>query len=79
MANPEKTQSVLYRHQGCETPMLRYMGNEPDPLGAPLLRHGDWQLPSGRRMDGPELLVCPDCGEDVLVASSTLEKIPSGA
>ena len=70
--------SKLYRHRGCESPVLRYMGDAPLVPGTPI-RSGDWQRADGSRpLPGERIGECPDCGEPVVMASHWLEEIEPG-
>jgi len=67
---------TLYRHRGCETPVLRYVGDEPLVAGM-RVRTQDWQLQDGSRpQPGERMPNCPDCGEPVQLKSTWLEQCP---
>jgi hypothetical protein len=67
---------MIFRHKGCESPAIRYMGEEPGPEPQPL-RSGDWQYPDGSRPrpNARAVVTCPDCGVTMSVGLDNLERL----
>lgn len=66
---------TLYRHRGCESPIARYIGEEPLATGQKM-RSRDWQLADGSRIGyGEKMPSCPDCGEQMQPNRHWLEPV----
>ncbi len=67
---------TLFRHRGCESPIIEYTGTEPLHKGT-VMRSKDWRKPDGEHPDfmGSLLMSCPDCGARIRVSSVYLEEV----
>lgn len=66
----------LFRHRGCTSELIRYIGDKPLQSGT-VMRSREWQWADGQT---PTMLSykskkCPDCGFIVKITTEFLEEI----
>lgn len=65
----------LFKHKGCTTPLIRYVG--PEPLEGRKLVSKEWEMADGSLIaySAPRSHECPDCSKQVWVGPEELEPV----
>lgn len=68
---------ITFRHRGCKTPIIRYIG-EAELKAGTILRAEDWQWPDGTspKAGTARSAQCPDCQKSVGFGTADMEEMP---